>query len=328
MDLNLRFFMKKKVGVYYDFQNIYDASYDLEEYKIQIDFIEDYCLKLGKIEIKKLYLKEGKYKDENKIVETHQKEYSYDIIFGPYKKDIDTLMVSDFMDDSSKKIIDICVVISGDTDFAAPIERVLNRKKIVHVLCNSRTYRKHEGIAESCSVFQILPERCERCDGDGGTSEDCKKCNGKGKRVSECKYCDGTGWGVGAYCKNCRGTGLLVEICNICNGAGVSSTSNCNECTTTGYIEEELCSTCFGLGKKVMECTSCKGKGKLLKEECKICEGTGSIKISKREICNTCEGTGIYSINDCWTCNGTGKYKKSCWKCDGIGYIKYDPIIN
>ncbi|KKL93582.1 hypothetical protein LCGC14_1873230 [marine sediment metagenome] len=30
--------MKKKVGVYYDFQNIYDASYDLEEYKIQIDF--------------------------------------------------------------------------------------------------------------------------------------------------------------------------------------------------------------------------------------------------------------------------------------------------
>jgi len=153
--------MKKKVGIYYDYQNIYDASYDLEEYKNQIDFIEDYCSKLGKIEIKNLYLMEGKYKDENKIVETHQKEYSYEIIFGPYKKDIDTLMVSDFMDDSSKNIIDICVVISGDTDFVAPIERVLKRKKkfmcyaIVEHIANIRVLQK------VARYFKFCPKNVE-----------------------------------------------------------------------------------------------------------------------------------------------------------------------
>ncbi len=320
--------MKKKVGVYYDYQNIYDASYDLEEYKKQIDFIEDYCSKLGKIEIKKLYLKKGKYKNENEIVEIHRKEYSYEIIFGPYKKDIDTLMVSDFMDDSSKKIIDICVVISGDTDFAAPIERVRKRKKIVHVLCNSGTYRKNEGIAESCSVFQILPEKCRKCEGKGEISEICNKCNGTGEYDSECRYCDGSGWSIGAYCKNCGGTGWLVEICNICNGAGVSSTSNCNECATTGNIEGDLCSTCLGLGKKVVECTRCEGTGIFSKEKCKICEGSGSIEINKREICSTCEGTGIYSTYDCLSCDGTGKYKKNCWKCEGTGYIMHEPIDN
>lgn len=315
--------MKKKVGVYYDYQNIYDASYDLEEYKIQIDFIEDYCSKLGKIEIKNLYLKEGKYEDENKIVEIHQKEYSYEIRFGPYKKDIDTLMGSDFMDDSSKNIIDICVVISGDTDFVAPIEKVLNRKKLVHVLCNSGTYRKYKGIAERCSVFQILPEKCRRCEGEGEISESCNKCNGKGEYDSECRYCDGTGWGIGAYCKNCEGTGWLVKMCTICNGVGVSSTSNCDECAATGKINEELCSTCFGLGKKVVKCIRCEGTGIFSKEKCKICEGKGSIEISKREICNTCGGTGIYSTNECRTCDGTGKYKKFCWRCKGEGYITY-----
>ncbi|KKK40738.1 hypothetical protein LCGC14_0590510 [marine sediment metagenome] len=49
-----------------------------------------------------MYLKKGKYSNENEIVETHEKEYSYKVVFGPYKKDIDTLMSSDFMDDSSK----------------------------------------------------------------------------------------------------------------------------------------------------------------------------------------------------------------------------------
>ena len=309
--------MKKKVGVYYDYQNIYDASHDLEEYKIQIDFIEDYCSKLGKIVIKNLYLKKGKYKDEDKIVETHQKEYSFEIKFGPYKKDIDTKMGSDFMDDSIKNIIDICVVILGDTDFVAPIEKGLNRKKLLHVLCNSGTYRKNKGIAESYSVFQILPEKCRKCEGEGEISERCNKCNSKGEYDSERKYCYGTGWGIGVYCKNCEGTRWLVKMCTIYNGVGVSSTSNCDEYAATGNIDEELCSTCFGLGKKVVKCTRCEGTGIYSKEKCKICESKGSIEISKREICSTCGGTGIYSTNECWICNGTGKYKKSCWKCDG-----------
>ncbi|MBA7690028.1 Chaperone protein DnaJ [subsurface metagenome] len=315
--------MKKKIGVYYDFQNIYDYSFDSEEYDIQINFIEDYCLKLGKITIKNLYLKGGKYRNENKIVETHQKEYSYKVVFGPYKKDIDTLMASDFMENASKNVVDICVIISGDTDFVAPIEKVLNRKKLVHVLCNSGTFRKYKGIAESCSVFQILPERCRKCEGEGEISEICNKCNGKGEIDSECRYCDGTGWGIGAYCKNCEGTGWLVKMCTICNGSGVSSTSNCDECAATGNIDKELCSTCFGLGKKVVKCTRCEGTGIFSKEKYKICEGKGSIEISKREICSTCGGTGIYSTNECRTCDGTGKYKKFCWRCKGGGYITY-----
>ena len=318
--------MKKKVGVYYDYQNIYDACYDLGEYKIQIDFIEDYCSKLGKIEIKNMYLKKGKYEVENKIVKTHREEYSYEIKFGPYEKDIDTLMGSDFMDDSNRNIIDICVVISGDTDFVAPIEKVINRKKLVHVLCNSGTYRKYKGIAEICSVFQILPEKCKKCEGEGKISETCTKCNGNGDFDSECRYYDGTGWSIGAYCKNCEGTGWLVSICTICNGVGVSSTSNCEECAATGNIDEESCSACFGLGKKVVECTRCDGDGIYSKEKCKICEGKGSIEISKREVCSTCGGTGIYSTYECWPCNGTGIYTKSCWKCEGIGNITYDPI--
>ncbi len=317
--------MKKKVGVYYDYQNIYDASFDLEEYNYQIDFIEDYCPKLGKIVIKNLYLKEGKYKDENKIVETHQKEYSYEIIFGPYKKDIDTKMSSDFMDDSSNDIIDICIVISGDTDFAAPIEKVLNRRKLVHVLCNRGTYRKYKGIAENCSVFQILPEKCRNCEGGGEISETCTKCNGTGDYDSECNSCGGTGWSIGANCKDCKGTGWLAEICTVCNGVGVTSTFNCDVCAATGIIDEESCSACFGLGKKVVECTRCEGDGISSKEKCKTCEGKGSIEISKREICK-CGGTGIYSTYECRSCNGTGIHKKFCWKCDGIGYITHAPI--
>jgi len=318
--------MKKKVGVYYDYQNIYYASYDTEEYDTQIKFIEDYCLKLGKIVIKKLYLKKGKYRNDNKIVETHQKEYSYEVVFGPFKKDIDTLMASDFMEDASKNIFDICVIISGDTDFVAPIKKVLNRKKQVHVICNSGTYRKYKGIAEFCSVFQILPEKCRKCEGEGVIIEMCNKCDGTGERVSECRYCEGTGWSIGGYCKNCEGTGWVAYMCSKCDGVGTTSISECNECDGIGKIEEELCSTCFGLGKKGQECSHCEGTGVYSKEECKICEGKGFIEISERKICITCDGTGIYSVNQCWSCGGTGKYKKSCWGCYEKGYITFDPI--
>ncbi len=318
--------MKKKVGVYYDFQNIYDYSFDLEEYDNQINFIEDYCLRLGKITLKNLYLKKGKYRNETKIVETHQKEYSYKVVFGPYKKDIDTLMASDFMEDASKNVFDICVIISGDTDFVAPIEKVLGRKKQVYVICNNGTYRKYKGIAESCSVFQILPEKCRKCEGEGKIIETCYKCNGTGERVSECRYCDGTGWSIGAYCKNCEGTGWVANMCNRCNGVGTISISECNKCDGIGNIEGELCSTCLGLGKKGEECTNCEGTGVSSKEKCKTCKGKGFIEISERKICNTCDGTGIYSADECWACEGTGKYKKFCWSCDGKGYITFDPI--
>ena len=318
--------MKKKIGVYYDFQNVYDYSIDSEEYDNQIKFIECYCSDLGKIMIKNLYLKKGKYRNENKIVDIHQKEYFYKVVFGPYKKDIDTLMASDFMEDASKNIVDICVIISGDTDFAAPIEKVLNRKKQVHVICNNGAYRKYKGIAEYCSVFQILPEKCRNCEGEGVIIERCNKCNGTGELISECRYCNGTGWSIGAFCKNCEGTGWVAYICSKCDGIGTTSFSECNVCNGIGNIEEELCSTCFGLGRKVEECTNCRGTGVSSKEKCKICKGKGFIKISERKICDTCDGTGIYSVDECWPCGGTGKYKKFCFRCDGEGYIKFDPI--
>lgn len=315
--------MKKKVGVYYDFQNIYDQKYDQKEYDIQIKFIEESCLKLGKITIKNLYLKKGKYSDEEQIVKTHKKEYSYKVVFGPEKKDIDTLMTSDIMEDASKNIFDICVIISGDTDFVAPIEKIV-KKKQVHVLCNRETYRKNKGIEESATEFKTLPEKCRKCDGEGlYISEICKNCNGKGELISECNKCEGTGWSIGAYCKGCAGTGWVGNMCSRCNGGGIIKISECKKCDGNGYIEEELCSTCLGLGKKGKECVSCGGTGVSSKEKCKACKGIGSIEISEREICSTCDGTGIYSAKECWTCEGTGKFEKTCQSCEGTGIKIY-----
>jgi len=314
--------MKKKVGVYYDFQNIYDQSYDQKEYDIQIKFIEEYCLKLGKITIKNLYLKKGKYSDEEEIVKTHKKKYSYKVVFGPEKKDIDTLMTSDIMEDASKNIFDICEIISGDTDFVAPIEKIV-KKKQVHVLCNRETYRKNKGVEESATEFKTLPEKCKKCDGEGlYISEICKNCNGKGELISECTKCDGTGWKIGAFCKDCAGMGWVANMCSRCKGGGIIITTECNDCDGTGYIEEELCSTCLGLGKIGKECIDCEGTGVSLKEKCKTCEGIGSIEISEREICITCDGTGIYSAKECRTCEGTGKFEKTCLSCQGKGLLE------
>jgi len=316
--------MKKKVGVFYDFQNIYDQSSDQKEYDIQIKFIEEQCLKLGKITIKNLYLKKGKYSDEEEIVKTHKKEYSYKVVFGPDKKDIDTLMTSDIMEDAMKNIFDICVIISGDTDFVAPIEKIKKLKKKVHVLCNRETYRKNKGIIESATEFKILPEKCKKCDGEGlYISEICKNCNGKGELISECRSCDGTGWRIGASCKDCAGIGWVANMCSRCKGGGIIITTECNDCDGTGYIEEELCSTCLGLGKIGKECKDCEGTGVSSKEKCKTCEGTGSIEISEREICRTCDGTGIYSAKECRTCEGTGKFEKTCYSCQGKGLLEY-----
>ena len=316
--------MKKKVGVYYDYQNIYEQCSDQKEYDIKIKFIEEYCSKLGKITIKNLYLKKGKYSEEEEIVKTHKKEYSFKVVFGPEKKDIDTVMTSDIMEDASKNIFDICVIISGDTDFVAPLEKIKKRKKEIHVLCNRGTYRKNKGIEEIATEFVILPEKCKKCDGEGlYISEICMNCKGKGELISECNNCDATGWRIGACCKDCSGIGWVANICDRCKGGGIIITTECNDCDGTGYIEEELCSTCLGLGKTGKECIECEGTGVCSKERCKTCEGTGSIEISEREICRTCNGTGIYSAKECRTCEGTGRFEKICLNCQGKGFIEH-----
>lgn len=314
--------MKKQVAVYYDFQNVYDYSIDKEEYLDQIEFIEDYCKKLGKITIKNLYLKEGKYNDEENILQLHKNKYNYQIKFGEYNKDIDTLMASDFMDDSIKDNFDICVIISGDTDFVPPITKIRERAKEVHVLCNMGTYRKYRGISENCSVFQILPEKCRKCNGEAFIVEKCMKCDGTGELISECNRCEGTGWSIGAFCIRCKGTGWDVDRCKHCKGAGILNLKDCSICDGTGNVEEE-CENCGGLGKTGSECYICQGTGIYRSNECSLCEGRGIIDLKKREICSTCKGTGIYSVQECYTCEGSGKFKKNCWVCKGEGYVTY-----
>ena len=317
--------MKKKVGIYYDFQNVYDnANNDNKEYKIQINFIENYCKELGKIKVKNLYLKKGKYSNEDEIIQTHKNNYLYDIIVGPIKKDIDTLMTSDIVEDGSRNLFDICVIISGDTDFIAPIKKLINMKKEVYVLCNSNTYRKNQGITEYATDFKILPKMCKRCNGEGIIIESCNKCNGSGEYHATCSKCDGKGWIGGGFCRICNGTGWIAEECRKCEGTGIKSTSECTKCGGVGKIEEVYCQNCLGTGKTIEVCNTCEGKGLFFKEKCVYCEGKGFIDLSKRKICNSCNGTGIYSTDECWTCNGTGIYKNERGFCHGEGIIHFE----
>jgi len=342
--------MKKKVGVYYDYQNIYEQCSDQKEYDIKIKSIEEYCSKLGKITIKNLYLKKGKYSDEEQIVKTHKKEYSFKVVFGPEKKDIDTVMTSDIMEDASKNIFDICVIISGDTDFVPPLEKIKKKKKKVHVLCNRGKNRKKKGIDTvmtsdimenaSKNIFDI----CVIISGDTDFVAPIEKivkkkkvhvlCNRgtyrKNKGIEEsatefkilpekCTKCDGGGIYISEICKSCNGKGELVSECNRCDATGWRIGACCKDCSGIGWVAN-MCDRCKGGGIIITtECKDCDGNGYIEEELCSTCHGLK--KIGKE--CIDCKGTGTSSKEKCKTCEGTGSNEISereiCRTCDGTG---------
>jgi molecular chaperone DnaJ len=64
-----------------------------------------------------------------------------------------------------------------------------------------------------------VKEKCEACDGKGGTNPSiCKKCNGTGTIIEHVRH-GSIVFESKSACLKCSGTGKIFEtICRVCNG--------------------------------------------------------------------------------------------------------------
>jgi uncharacterized LabA/DUF88 family protein len=109
-------------------------------YRATHDFIERHVQSLGECRARNLYLRRDKYRHQAEIVAFHE-THGYAVKWGPFQKDIDTTLAADLQDDAARDAFDVCVVITGDADFIAPLAKVRERGKENHVLSMKGTYR-------------------------------------------------------------------------------------------------------------------------------------------------------------------------------------------
>lgn len=312
-----------RVAVYYDFQNVYDEfAQDLPitrhaGYTATLEFINRYVGSLGSCTAKNLYLTNGKYGNQKDIVGFHEAG-GYRVKFGPFRKDTDTTMAADLLDDASRDAFDVSVVITGDSDFIAPLGKVKERGKQIHVLCMKGTYRS-DGIKPCAHAFVILPEVCPTCRGRGHTPTNCRKCRGTGHYVIPCRPCHGRGHKPSG-CSSCRGTGRLAPpaLCPACEGYGFDLARVCTTCGGTGARNGNPCPDCKGAGRGAAPCRKCSGTGVFPLQICSACQGRG---YTAPAVCPQCHGRGEVDKGECWDCRGTGHSEPACPGCRGTGLL-------
>ncbi|MBR5687406.1 MAG: hypothetical protein IKX36_05565 [Prevotella sp.] len=114
-----------------------------------------------------------------------------------------------------------------------------------------------------CGDEGVIRERCQVCNGDGGST--CDHCKGTGEITCEtchgdkganCYRCEGTGKDDnGNDCYNCQGKGWFR--CELCRGTGMSM---CRDCNGNGTIS---CFNCGSTGVKVWRCPECIAAGRI-----------------------------------------------------------------
>jgi DnaJ-class molecular chaperone len=281
----------QKTKEYFDVQNVFDGTRNMGIFRQQLDFIAFYCEQWDDAFVGVAYLKLGKYPNEAEIRNLLEVEYDYEVRFGPRGKDIDTVLAADLLDDAKNDIFKIAVLVSGDTDFVAPIEIVKKWGKAVHVLCVNGNERVTGGIMAHATKSAYLPRACPACSGSGKITQSCPACKG--------------GWVGTGFCVQCRGTGSISTPCKKCDATGIHEIATCWSCQGTGQRFGNPCPACGGVGQFVKKCFTCEGTGRFEVGQCPNCGGQGWVPFRNRRECPTCHGAGNFQVT-CSQCAGTG----------------------
>ena len=89
--------------------------------------------------------------------------------------------------------------------------------KDVYIKLNISLKEAYYGVSKDITVKEYTI--CNKCNGDGGTTEKCKKCNGTGMFVQRSGFTI-----MQTTCPYCSGSGIeLKDKCNICHGEGYTA---------------------------------------------------------------------------------------------------------
>ena len=84
------------------------------------------------------------------------------VIYIPEEKKTDVNIACEILKDSYEDNFDIAYLVSGDSDLVAPVESVVDKKKIVIIACPPKRLGR-ELIKSATNHFRIYPKRLKKC---------------------------------------------------------------------------------------------------------------------------------------------------------------------
>ncbi len=156
---------KQRVAIYVDYPNLYGGARDNNGYP-NMKLIRQIGDCLGDLVVCKFYTLDHNYENERNYI-LGMERMGYEIVtrhttpnsMGE-RKDIDCLLITDFLKDLYTLNLDIMMIVSDDSDYAQPIREAkrLNKTCVALVSC----YSKARIIADTATVYlteQYVPEK-------------------------------------------------------------------------------------------------------------------------------------------------------------------------
>ena len=156
---------KQRVAIYVDYPNLYGGARDNNGYP-NMKLIRQIGDCLGDLVVSKCYTLDHNYENERNYILSMER-MGFEIVtrhttpnsMGE-RKDIDCLLITDFLKDLYTLDLDIMIIVSDDSDYAQPIREAKRLNRTCIALVSS--YSKAKIIADTATVYlteQYVPEK-------------------------------------------------------------------------------------------------------------------------------------------------------------------------
>jgi len=145
----------QKIAAYLDYLNVYKAYEGTDKFQDVLEYIEEFIRSLmlkTSVVSKQVYCPQWIKNTDCNI--QWLKKRGWKIFQGAWRKDIDTRMVADIVEDCVGSVYTAFVIISGDTDFEPALQKIKRMHRASYVFACENTYRKI--LQKACTNFQVI----------------------------------------------------------------------------------------------------------------------------------------------------------------------------